>query len=78
MVATFHTEHKSEDHVFRTIGIFNDQSDPPVFCCRYDWQREISLVNPGDRVVIDGTEYSVDKLDVDLNGVAVFTLSGVP
>lgn len=77
MVATFHAQHQGEAKVFRTVGIFNDQSDPVVFCCRYDWQREISLVNPGDRVAIGETAYSVDKLDVDLNGVATFTLENI-
>ena len=74
MVATFFAQYQGEARSFQTIGVFNDQSDPPVFCCRYDWQREISLVNPGDRVAIVETEYSVDQLDVDLNGIATFTL----
>ena len=77
MVATFHAQQKGEAKVFRTVGIFNDQSDPVVFCCRYDWQREIALVNPGDRVAIGGTEYSVESFETDLNGVAAFTLEDV-
>ena len=77
MVATFHAQYQGEARSFQTVGIFNDADNPPVFCCRYDWQREISLVNPGDRVAIEGTEYFVDKLDVDLNGVANFTLENI-
>ena len=77
MVATFHAQYQGEARSFQTIGIFNDQSDPPVFCCRYDWQHEISLVNPGDRVAIGEIQYFVDKLDVDLNGVAAFTLENI-
>ena len=74
MVATFHTQLKSADHSFQIIGVFNDHSDPIVFCCRYDWHREISLVNVGDRVAIGGVDYSVSRFDVDMNGVAVFEL----
>ena len=74
MVATFFAQHKGEARIFQTVGIFNDQSDPPVFCCRYDWQREISLVNLGDRVAIGGTEYSVESFETDLNGIATFNL----
>ena len=75
MVATFHTKYKGADYSFSVIGLFNEQADSIVFCCRYDWSREISLVNAGDRVSIDGTDYTVDHFDVDLNGVEAFTLT---
>ena len=74
MYASFHTQYKGQPHVFQTIGLFNDAHDPIVFCCRYDWQREISLVDKGDKVVIGGVEYTVDNLEVDLHGVATFSL----
>ena len=74
MTASFHTQLKGQPHVFQTIGLFNDAHGPIVFYCRYDWQREISLVNKGDTVVIGGVEYTVDELEVDLHGVATFSL----
>ena len=78
MVALFVVERPNKKPVrFSTIGLFNEALDPPVFCCRYDWQREISLVEAGDTVHVDGGTYRVKSYEADLCGVASFSLEAV-
>ena len=75
MVATFVVERSNKETVrFSTIGLFNDAEATPVYCCRYDWQREISLVEAGDKVHVDGGVYSVKNFDVDTLNVVLFHL----
>ena len=75
MIATFVVERPNKKTVrFSTIGLFNETESPPVFCCRYDWQREISLVEAGDTVHVDGTVYQVQSYFIDTLGVVSFSL----
>ena len=76
MTATFHFTYKNEARTLQTVGVFQGRSDkdPITFCCRYDWSRDMVLVKVGDTVVIDGTHYRVMKFEVDLTGLATFTL----
>lgn len=75
MIATFVVERPNKETVrFSTIGLFNDVLNPVVFCCRYDWQREISLVENGDTVFVDGGSYRVKSFQVDMQNVASFEL----
>ena len=75
MVATFVVERPIKKTVrIQTIGLFNDALLPPVYCCRYDWQREISLVEAGDTVHVDGTVYQVQSYFIDTLGVVSFSL----
>ena len=75
MVATFVVERPNKKTVrFSTIGLFNDAQKPPVYCCRYDWQREISLVEAGDTVHVDSGTYEVKSYEIDMLGVVSFSL----
>ena len=75
MVATFVVERPNKETVrFQTIGLFNDALNPVVYCCRYDWQREISLVEVGDTVFVDGGTYRVKSYQVDMLNVVSFEL----
>lgn len=76
MVVTFTTRYKGEPHTFQTTGDFSD-GDPIVFRSKYDWHREISLINVGDAVRINETNYMVTALDIELTGDVTFTLEAL-